>query len=120
MKKLLICTTALSSLAMASALREFDLYWLEEPVFPPEDHAGLACVRREGGIHIAAGENAISAMDFRALFNANAVDYAQPSATKIASTAKGPPQMSGNAHRPFFGSAFFGSSFIEPSPSGLG
>lgn len=75
--------TVEEALAMASKLREFDLYWLEEPVFPPEDHAGLARVRLEGGMRIAAGENAVSATDFRAMFVAKAVDFAQPSATKI-------------------------------------
>ena len=33
---------------MRAPLRDFDLTWLEEPVWPPEDHAGLARVRREG------------------------------------------------------------------------
>ena len=75
--------TVEEALAMAAELREFGLYWFEEPVFPPEDHAGLARVRREGGLRIAAGENAISATDFRAMFNADAVDFAQPSVTKI-------------------------------------
>lgn len=71
------------ALAAAQQLREFDLLWFEEPVFPPEDHAGLARVRRDGGLRIAAGENALSATDFRAMFAAGAVDYAQPSVTKI-------------------------------------
>ena len=75
--------TVEETLTMAAKLREFDLYWLEEPVFPPEDHAGLARVRREGGLRIAAGENAVSATDFRAMFTAKAVDFAQPSVTKI-------------------------------------
>ena len=42
---------------MVEALRRFDLHWLEEPVWPPEDHAGLAKVRAAGAV-IAAGENA--------------------------------------------------------------
>ena len=45
------------ALAMVEALRPFDLHWLEEPVWPPEDHAGLAKVRAAGAV-IAAGENA--------------------------------------------------------------
>jgi D-galactarolactone cycloisomerase len=32
---------------------------------------------------VSAGENAMSATDFRAMFEAGAVDYAQPSVTKI-------------------------------------
>src|SRR5579863_5283229 len=33
---------------MARALRPLNLTWLEEPVWPPEDHAGRARVRAEG------------------------------------------------------------------------
>ena len=75
--------TVAEAIAMAKRLRPFDLTWLEEPVWPPEDHAGLARVRREGGIPIAAGENAAGLHDFRAQFAAGALDIAQPSVTKI-------------------------------------
>jgi D-galactarolactone cycloisomerase len=68
---------------MARRFAPFDLFWLEEPVWPPEDLGGLAHVRREGGVRIAAGENAHGLHDFRALFEADALDFAQPSVTKI-------------------------------------
>lgn len=71
------------ALAMARKLRPLDLAWLEEPVWPPEDFSGLARVRRESGIPIAAGENAQNLMDFRTAFDANALDVAQPSVAKI-------------------------------------
>lgn len=71
------------AIAMARRLQPLDLTWLEEPVWPPEDFAGLARVRREGGIPIAAGENAQGVMDFRAAFDAGALDVAQPSVAKI-------------------------------------
>lgn len=71
------------ALAMARKLRPLDLAWLEEPVWPPEDFSGLARVRRESGIPIAAGENAQNLMDFRSAFDANALDVAQPSVAKI-------------------------------------
>ena len=74
--------SVLQAQAMARAFRPFDLTWLEEPVWPPEDHAGLATVRREG-IPIAAGENAAGLHDFRHMFEAGALDIAQPSVTKI-------------------------------------
>ena len=70
------------SVAMARQMKNDGLYWLEEPVWPPEDHAGLAIVRREG-IPIAAGENAAGLFDFKSLFDAQAVDIAQPSVTKV-------------------------------------
>lgn len=75
--------TVNEALAAAATVRPYNLLWFEEPVFPPEDFPGLARVRREGGIAVSAGENAMSATDFRAMFDAGAVDYAQPSVTKI-------------------------------------
>jgi L-alanine-DL-glutamate epimerase-like enolase superfamily enzyme len=70
------------ALAMVETLRPFGLHWLEEPVWPPEDFAGLAKVRA-AGIPIAAGENAAGLEDFRRAFEVGALDVAQPSVTKI-------------------------------------
>lgn len=70
------------ALEMATALRPCSLHWLEEPIWPPEDFAGLARVRA-AGVPIAAGENAGGLMDFRRMFEDGAVDVAQPSVTKI-------------------------------------
>ena len=71
------------ALEMERAYRPAQLYWLEEPVFPPEDHKGLARVRREGQTRIAAGENASGLHDFIDKFDRGAIDIAQPSVTKI-------------------------------------
>lgn len=71
------------ALDMARTLRPFNLRWLEEPVWPPENYSGLARVRQEGGIPIAAGENASTLMDFQHLLKAGAVDFIQPSPTKM-------------------------------------
>ncbi len=68
---------------MARRLKPFDLYWLEEPIFPPEDFTALAELRRRGGIPLAAGENACTAFQFRQMFAAGAVSFAQPSVTKV-------------------------------------
>ncbi|MBC7780102.1 MAG: mandelate racemase/muconate lactonizing enzyme family protein [Proteobacteria bacterium] len=70
------------ALARCRELAAFNLAWLEEPVWPPEDYAGLARVRREGGIPIAAGENVAGRLAWRALTAAGAVDFAQPSVIK--------------------------------------
>ena len=67
---------------MARALRPLNLTWLEEPVWPPEDHAGRARVRAEG-IPIAAGENTGGPYEFHAAFTLGAQDIAQPSVIKI-------------------------------------
>jgi L-alanine-DL-glutamate epimerase-like enolase superfamily enzyme len=68
---------------MAQRLGPLGLRWLEEPVFPPENVDGLAQVRQRGGIPTAAGENYGTVWDFRRAFEAGALDYAQPSVTKI-------------------------------------
>jgi L-alanine-DL-glutamate epimerase-like enolase superfamily enzyme len=65
-----------------------NLRWLEEPVWPPEDYAGLARVRAQGGIPVAAGENAASLLQFQHLFEANAVDFVQPSPTKMGGVSE--------------------------------
>ena len=71
------------ALEMERAYRPANLYWLEEPVWPPEDHKGLARVRKAGTTRIAAGENAAGLHDFRDMFEKGAIDVAQPSVTKI-------------------------------------
>lgn len=70
------------ALDMARKLAQYRLYWLEEPVWPPEDYEGLAQVRNAGAL-TSAGENATSLQDFRRMFELNAVAIAQPSVTKI-------------------------------------
>ena len=67
---------------MARRLERYNLFWLEEPVWPPENHVGLAEVRKRGGIPTAAGENAMRS-DFRQMFSLSSVTYAQPSVTKV-------------------------------------
>jgi L-alanine-DL-glutamate epimerase-like enolase superfamily enzyme len=69
--------------AIGKRLASFGLEWIEEPVFPPEDGAGLRAVGDACGIPIAAGENCCFATQFAALFDARAVQYAQPSVTKV-------------------------------------
>jgi L-alanine-DL-glutamate epimerase-like enolase superfamily enzyme len=71
------------ALEMADRLAPLRLTWLEEPIFPPENVEALAEVRRRGGIPTAAGENYGTVWDFRRAFEARAIDYAQPSVTKI-------------------------------------
>ncbi|HLG81892.1 MAG TPA: mandelate racemase/muconate lactonizing enzyme family protein [Bradyrhizobium sp.] len=69
--------------AMADDLRAIDLKWLEEPLWPPENVAGLAELRRATGIPIAAGENVYTLLDFDRLLAAGAVDFVQPSPAKM-------------------------------------
>jgi L-alanine-DL-glutamate epimerase-like enolase superfamily enzyme len=52
-------------------------------LWPPEDYAGMARLKAEGGIATAAGENAGTLADIAALLDTAIVDYIQPSITKI-------------------------------------
>jgi L-alanine-DL-glutamate epimerase-like enolase superfamily enzyme len=72
-----------AAIAFARACREAAPKFLEEPVWPPEDFATLAKVRTEGGLDIAAGENACTVHQFRQMLTAGAVSHAQPSVTKV-------------------------------------
>ena len=99
---------------MAFKLKPYDLHWLEEPIFPPEDFRSLARLRQETGVPLAAGENACTAFQFQEMLTLGAVDYAQPSVTKVGgisefqkvvslAEAHGIPVM---PHSPYFGPGF--------------
>jgi L-alanine-DL-glutamate epimerase-like enolase superfamily enzyme len=66
-----------------AAMAESNLLWIEEPIWPPEDFASLAALRRATGVATAIGENATGVLDFRKMIDADAVDYVQPSVIKI-------------------------------------
>jgi L-alanine-DL-glutamate epimerase-like enolase superfamily enzyme len=68
------------------AVREmvpFDPFWIEEPIWPPEDIGALKALRGATGIPTAVGENASSLHELRQLIADEAVDYLQPSAIKV-------------------------------------
>ena len=71
------------ALAAAKRFAAYDLLWLEEPLWPPEDFAGLARIQKESGVALAAGENASTYADFARMIEAGAVSYLQPSVTKL-------------------------------------
>jgi D-galactarolactone cycloisomerase len=71
------------AIAVARQFRPYNLLWLEEPLWPPEDYSGLAKLKAEGGIATAAGENAGTLSDIAQLIGTAGVDYVQPSVTKI-------------------------------------
>jgi L-alanine-DL-glutamate epimerase-like enolase superfamily enzyme len=71
------------AIEMADAMNEYNLYWLEEPVWPPEDFSGLAQVQGTSGVPLAAGENWCTDWQFRQAMDAAAVTFVQPSVTKV-------------------------------------
>ncbi len=66
-----------TAIRLARRLEEYDLAWFEEPI-SPDDHVGLAEVRRSTIIPIATGEREFTRFDFEDLFMHRAVDIAQP------------------------------------------
>jgi len=71
------------SIAAARELADQKLYWLEEPIYPPDDHAGLARLRALAPMPIAAGENCSNLMEFKRAMECGAIGIAQPSITKV-------------------------------------
>jgi D-galactarolactone cycloisomerase len=99
---------------MTMKLRPYDLHWLEEPIFPPEDFSAIARLRASTGVAMAAGENNCTSFQFRDMFAAGAVDYAQPSVTKLGgvteflkvATLADAAGVTLMPHSPYFGPGF--------------
>ena len=72
-----------TAISMARALLPYDLKWLEEPIWPPEDVDALRQLRGAVDIPLAVGENIGNSLGFRALLENDAVRYFQPSVTKV-------------------------------------
>lgn len=75
--------TPREAIAMAQRFAPYELAWLEEPVWPPEDYQGLAEVAAAVETPIAAGENEATTFGFREMIAHRAVDILQPSMTKV-------------------------------------
>ena len=61
-------------------LEQYDVYWLEEPIWPVDDYDGLAYVRDRSNILIAAGESEYTHYGFKEMISKRAVDLVQPDA----------------------------------------
>ena len=106
--------TPTEALENALKLKPYDIYWLEEPIFPPEDFKALARLQALSGVRLAAGENACTACEFDKMFEAGAVSFAQPSVTKVGgitelmkvATLAAAQGVSLMPHSPYFGPGF--------------
>ena len=114
------------ALEMARKMAPYDLFWLEEPIWPPEDFPGLARLGRESGVPIACGENACTAYQFKALLDAGAAAYVQPSAIKVGGVSEWRKvavlaeafNVRVAAHSPYFGPGLLATAhLIAASPS---
>jgi L-alanine-DL-glutamate epimerase-like enolase superfamily enzyme len=65
------------------ALAPYNIKWVEEPVYPPDDFKMLARIRKETGVPVAAGENLGTVQELERMLEAGAVDYVQPDVAKF-------------------------------------
>ncbi len=113
---------------MALRLKPYDLHWLEEPIFPPENFRALARLQGEVGIPLAAGENACTAFQFHEMFAAGAVTYGQPSVTKVGGISEfrkvaalaETNNMTLMPHSPYFGPGFLATLQLMAVDPGTG
>lgn len=100
------------ALAMADFLKEQNIHWLEEPIFPPENIEGWNALRAKD-IKIAAGENLCTLEGFAPLMPA--LDFIQPSVTKMGGVTEflrvsEATRQSGKRlapHSPYFGPGYW-------------
>lgn len=61
--------------------------WIEEPLWPPEDHDALARLQASSPVPLAVGENASSAFELSRLIGLGCARYVQPSVIKLGLSA---------------------------------
>lgn len=102
---------------MARQFKPYDIQWLEEPIWPPEDFKGLAKLGKKAQVPIALGENACTAHQFQLMLDAGAADYIQPSVVKVGGITEWRKvaalaetyNVSIAPHSPYFGPGFLSS-----------
>ncbi|BCU70032.1 mandelate racemase/muconate lactonizing enzyme family protein [Stygiolobus caldivivus] len=65
----------------------YEIEWVEEPLYPPNDYYALEKLTRASPVPIAAGENEYTLHGFRALLESG-VSYLQPDIAKIGGVSK--------------------------------
>jgi len=73
---------AATAVRVCHRVAKFDLWFIEEPVFP-DDIDGYELVRRSQPIPVAAGESEFGLFGFRELLKRRALDYVQPEIARI-------------------------------------
>lgn len=70
---------------MVQRLEKYNLLWIEEPVFPMQDHAAINRLRANTNTNTkyAAGENEYNLGAYYRLIKSGAVDYIQPELSKM-------------------------------------
>ncbi|MBU2533873.1 MAG: mandelate racemase/muconate lactonizing enzyme family protein, partial [Alphaproteobacteria bacterium] len=69
------------ALELMPHMKRLGLYWVEEPVFPPDDEKILSALQEKFGVSIASGENACTHVEFARIIPK--IDFCQPSVIKV-------------------------------------
>lgn len=107
------------AVALRNTFEQCNIFWVEEPVFPPDDYTGLAKIEAQG-IAVGTGENASTAFDFQRIIQA--IKYPQPSMTKVGGVSEFTKilklcQTAGKVpmpHTPYFGPGYFATLAMLP------
>lgn len=62
-------------------MKELQLYWVEEPLYPPDNEQKLDALQSQYGVNLATGENACTSIEFERLIDH--IEFVQPSVTKV-------------------------------------
>ncbi|MBI9057571.1 MAG: mandelate racemase/muconate lactonizing enzyme family protein [Labilibaculum sp.] len=71
-----------SSLQLATAAKELNIHWFEEPI-NHTDFQGFQSLKQQAGISLAMGEREYSSLPLRELLQRNAIDIWQPDILRI-------------------------------------
>jgi L-alanine-DL-glutamate epimerase-like enolase superfamily enzyme len=94
-------------------MRRLNLFWVEEPVFPPDDAETLGRLIHRFGVPIASGKNACTSVEFSRTIPH--ITYPQPSVTKVGGVTEflkvvELAKQAGKApmpHSPYFGPGYW-------------
>ncbi|WPB58327.1 mandelate racemase/muconate lactonizing enzyme family protein [Xylophilus sp. GOD-11R] len=70
-----------------AAMLVHDPFWIEEPIWQPEDEQALSALKQRVPVPLAVGENASCAWALQQMVKSAAVDYVQPSVIKLGLTS---------------------------------
>ncbi|WP_417517370.1 mandelate racemase/muconate lactonizing enzyme family protein [Minwuia sp.] len=111
---------------MMPEMQRLGLYWVEEPVFPPDDAETLGALQDRYGVSIASGENACTLTEFRRTIPK--IDYVQPSVIKVGGVTEAAAICDAAAeqgktvmpHSPYFGPGYWATVQLMAAKANAG
>ncbi|WP_416899618.1 MAG: mandelate racemase/muconate lactonizing enzyme family protein [Minwuia sp.] len=111
---------------MMPEMKRLGLYWVEEPVFPPDDADTLHDLQQTYGVSIASGENACTLTEFRRTIPK--IDFVQPSVIKTGGVTEMAAILDAVAeagrtampHSPYFGPGYWATAQVMAAKPAAG